>query len=454
MTRSATAREVALDILIAVEEHRAYSNLLLNDALKKANLSPRDRGLLTELVYGTIQRRNTLDWILNGLVKKGVPSLEMWVRQLLRMGVYQLRYLDRIPPRAAVHETVQIAKRKGHKGIAGLVNGVLRSYLRRKEEWKLPDSPSTVKERALLTSHPEWMVKRFWEVYGPEEAEALLRANNRPPLVSLRINPLKVGRDELIRYLSGEYPEAGIRPSEISPQGIVFRGGGNPALHPKHREGWFTIQDESSMLVAEVVDPRPGQRGWDACAAPGGKTTHLAERMEDNGYLLACDIHPHKVQLIEEQVRRLGLTVVEAIQADARELPGTGREPFDFVLLDAPCSGLGVIRRKPDIKWSKKPSEVEALVRLQRQLLESAARMVAPGGVLVYSTCTMEPRENEEQVEHFLRQHPEFEADGGLADKLPPVVRKRVISGKGWIQILPHHFDSDGFFIARMIRKG
>lgn len=444
-----TVREVALDVLVAVEEREAYSNLLLDHALKESGLSARDRGLATELVYGTIQRRLTLDWILNDLVKKGVFSLDPWVRQLLRMGVYQLRYLDRIPDRAVVHETVSIAKKRGHRGISGLANGVLRSYQRRRREWQLPAQPETHRELALVTSHPEWLVRRLSGVYGMEETKAMLEANNRPPRSSVRINLLKGDREEVAERIRQKMPAVAVEPSAVSVQGLVLSGGGNPAASTLFREGWYTVQDESSMLVSEILDPQPGERVLDGCAAPGGKTGHLAERMADEGVLVSCDIHSHKVDQIQDQVRRLGLTIVEPRRTDMRELVGS-EKPFDRVLLDAPCSGLGVIRRKPDIKWSKEPREIEALTDLQKQLLDAAAKLVSPGGILVYSTCTLEPEENSRQVEAFLDGHPDFHPDITLEERLPEIVREQAILGEGWVQILPHHFDSDGFFIARL----
>ncbi len=446
------AREVALDVLIAVEERGAYSNLLLGRTLDRISLPPRDRRLTTELIYGTIQRLNTLDWILDRFVKGGVRTLQPWVRQLLRLGVYQLHYLDRIPPRAAVHETVNLAKRRGHKGIAGLVNGVLRAYLRDDRNWPWLTAPRTAEEWALATSHPVWMVRRFQEVFGKETAWKILNANNEPPPVSLRVNPLKADRDrlllELARSSGGE-----ARPSLLSPQGIVLRGAGSPASLPGFREGLFTVQDESSMLVAEAVSPRPGQFGMDVCAAPGGKTTHLAEKMENRGRIVAFDIHPRKLRLIEENVRRLGISIVEVRQADARDLTGAVERPADFVLLDAPCSGLGVIRRKPDIKWRKETSDIDGVAALQWQMLLSASRWVRPGGTLVYSTCTLEPRENEEQIRRFLDRHPEFIPDEGLGELLAPAVIRKASIAPGMVRILPHHFGSDGFFIARLVRK-
>jgi 16S rRNA (cytosine967-C5)-methyltransferase len=452
MKRRKSAREVALDVLIAVETRDAYSNLVLDHALDEADLSPRDRGLATELVYGTIQRRNTLDWLLDSLVKKGVDSLQPWVRQLLRMGVYQLVYLDRIPARAAVHETVEIAKKRGHRGISGLVNGVLRALLRQPSVPEPPSSMPTVERLAITTSHPEWLVRRMIEVYGESTANAILEANNRPPAAGLRVNRLKADRDTVLQRLAEARPEATVEPSPVSAQAIRYRGGGSPARLPGFEEGHFTIQDEASMLVAEVVAPQPGWRGLDACAAPGGKTTHLAELMNNRGHILACDIHAHKVDLIRDHAARLGITIIEARQADARKLV-VSEPAFDFVLLDAPCSGLGVIRRKPDIKWSKEAENIEPLIDLQRELLDAVSRMVRPGGVLVYSTCTLEPRENEEQMRSFLARHPAFRPDEKLPRLLPETVVEHCWVEAGMVRLLPHQLETDGFFIARMIKQ-
>lgn len=446
-------REIALDILVAVEERGAFSNLALRQQLDQSGLDVRDRGLVTELVYGTIQRQNTLDWILGRLVKKGPASLERWVHLLLRLGLYQLRYLDRVPSRAAVHETVRIAKLRGHRGISGLINGVLRSYLRREREFMLK-ADGSVRSLSLVYSFPEWMVERLIDSYGSETATDILESLNKRPSLSLRVNPLQADRDQVTAALTQSFPGVSVTPSKVSAQGLTVRGGGNPASHPGFAQGWFTIQDESSMLVAEVVDPQPGYRVLDGCAAPGGKATHLAERMGNEGDVLACDIHPHKVALIEESARRLGLSIIQVQQSDLRRLPReTEEESFDCVLLDAPCSGWGVIRRKPEIKWTKAAEAVEELAQLQRELLGAAARLVKPGGVLVYSTCTMEPRENEDQIESFLADHPEFTADATLSESLSPAVREQALFRGGGIQILPQHFESDGFFIVRMRKK-
>ncbi|WP_256972747.1 16S rRNA (cytosine(967)-C(5))-methyltransferase RsmB [Saccharibacillus sp. O23] len=445
----ATAREVALNVLAGVDEGGAYSNLLLNRSLQQAELSPADTGLATELVYGTIARQATLDYFLDRFIKSGVKRLNPWVRALLRMSLYQIRYLDRIPPHAAVNEAVEIAKKRGHEGIASMINGVLRSILREGEALTLPQDLPTAERIALEHSHPLWLVERWIAQYGEETAEAVCAANNQPPKVSIRVNPLRVERDELLRELEAEGREA--RASELSPQGIVVESGGNMANDGLYRDGRYSIQDESSMLVAEALDPQPGMSVLDCCAAPGGKTAHIAEKMGDKGRIVANDLHEHKQKLIQEQTERLGLTSVESSVGDALALKDR-YEPasFDRVLLDAPCSGFGVIRRKPDLRWAKTPEDAASIAKLQRQMLNAVSGLVKPGGILVYSTCTIEREENQRAVAEFLRDHAEFVDE---PFEVPALENQPQVGGAG-VQILPNQFGSDGFYIARLRRRG
>lgn len=445
------ARDWALQILLDLEEKDSYSNLELNRQLQESGLDPRDRGLVTELVYGVIGRKSTLDYLVKQLTKNP-NQLAPWVKWLLQIGMYQLLYLDRIPERAAVHETVQIAKERGHKGISGLVNGVLRSFLRQKEEL-IPANPKTTAEKAVSYAHPEWMVDRLEEVYGEETARKIMEAQNQSARLSLRINHLRWDRPEWMEEWE-ETTGTKATVSDVSPVGVIVEGVGNPANLRAFADGEFTIQDESSMLVGFALSPSPGSKVLDMCAAPGGKTTHLAELMENQGEIIANDIHPHKQGLIRQQADRLGIEIIRTRVGDARNLrQGFPAESFDAILLDAPCSGFGVIHRKPDIKWRKDSQDIEELVELQRELLDTAATLLKPGGVLVYSTCTWDPKENSEQIAHWLVAHPEMEADKSIWDKLPTVVREKAVSGDSWVQILPHHFNSDGFFISRLRKK-
>ncbi|MEY8746584.1 16S rRNA (cytosine(967)-C(5))-methyltransferase RsmB [Bacillales bacterium AN1005] len=443
-----SARNVAVKVLSAVEQDGAYSNLELNRRLKEADLSPADVGLATELVYGTIARLNTLDYYLERYVAKGVSKLQPWVRSLLRISVYQMLYLDRIPEHAVVSEAVNLAKKLGHQGISGMVNGVLRNMIRNRDELRIPEHLPVAERIALEHSHPLWMVERWIAQYGEETAEDICRANNEPPAVSVRVNTTMTTREKLM----GEMESGGatVEPSRLSPDGILVRSGGNMALTSWYRDGLLSVQDESSMLVAEAVAPEEGQTVLDCCAAPGGKTAHMAEKMQDRGRIIANDLHAHKRQLIMDQADRLGLGCIDAVTGDALDL--NKRYPaasFDRILLDAPCSGLGVIRRKPDVKWTKSPEDIDDISGLQRELLDRVAPLLKPGGVLIYSTCTIEPAENEMMVSDFLQRHPEFEAADSTWSDTALAEWKSV---NGGVQILPQYAHSDGFYIARLIR--
>ncbi len=447
----ASARDTALQVLTAVEQEGAYSNLLLNGALQKSGLSGPDAGLATELVYGTISRMNTIDYFLEPFIAKGLAKLQPWVRNLLRLSFYQLYYLDRIPSHAAVNEAVNIAKRRGHQGISGMVNGVLRNVLRRKVELVLPENLPPVKRIALEHSHPEWLVAQWVKQYGEETAEAICRANNEPPSVSVRVNRSRISREELIEKMQEQGLEA--VSSSMSPDGILVKSGGNMALTPWYKEGLLSVQDESSMLVGDAVGPKPGMTVLDCCAAPGGKTCHMAEIMDGSGEVVANDIHPHKAKLIQDHAIRLGLRNIQTLSEDASKL-GERFEPesFDRVLLDAPCSGLGVIRRKPDLKWAKTPGDIKEISGVQRELLDSVSGLVKPGGVLVYSTCTIEKAENGEMVRAFLERHPEFQ----LAEEQPESwnhLKEAAVRESVGLQILPQDAHSDGFYIARLIKQ-
>lgn len=455
--RAVTPRELALNILVKVAETGAYSNIQLNRSLQESGMSRADAALATELVYGTIGRQATLDYWLSKFVAKGLRKLDTWVHQLLRLSAYQLLFLDRIPSHAAVNEAVTIAKRRGHSGISGMVNGVLRSIDRGKDELKLSDirAETPVATLALRHSYPEWLVRRWADAFGLETTEAILASGNEPPHASIRVNTMLASRDQRLRELQESGLDA--QPSAVAPSGIVVRGGGNMADTEGFRNGLWSVQDESSMLVAEVVAPKPGMKVLDCCAAPGGKSAHMAELMEGKGKVWANDLHAHKRELIVSQTERLKLRNVEAITSDAAKLSERFKEQsMDAVLLDAPCSGFGVIRRKPEIKWNKTEGDIAEIAALQRQLLKEASELVRPGGTLVYSTCTIEKEENERQVAAFLAEHPDFELDAHWPEAVLIRLREAGIIGKqfdGQLQLLPHHFGSDGFYIARMTRR-
>lgn len=455
--RGASAREAALDALLRIEAGGAYSNLELNRTIKEAGLSRADAALATELVYGTIQRRLTLDHWLSGFVARGLDKLQPWVLMLLRMSLYQLVWLDRIPPHAAVGEAVKIAKKRGHPGIVGLVNGVLRSLAGCRGELGLPDDPDPVRRLSVKHSFPEWMTARWIEIYGEETADRIMAALNERPRTTIRVNRLRAGRKSVLERLKAEGYDAKL--SLITQAGIIIRRGGNLADTDGYRAGEWTVQDEAAMLVGEACDPEPGMQVLDCCAAPGGKSTHLAELMGDVGVVLANDIHAHKERLIVEQAQRLGLASVRTSVGDAADLPRrVGAGTMDVVLLDAPCSGFGVIRRKPEIRWTKSPADIDDIAAVQHRLLAAAAAVVKPGGLLVYSTCTFEPRENEEQVARFLASHPEYAPDVDwprpMLEAFRSVGLPEPSPATGSVTLLPHMAGTDGFFIARLRRRG
>ena len=451
-----TARDVALSVLTAVQTKNAYSNIAMQHALSRAAMDDRDAGLATEIVFGALQYQNVIDYALSGVSSRKIHTLDATVLNLLRLSVYQLAFLDRVPAHAVVHEAVELAKRHCPRA-QGFVNGILRKltpdvrddFAKWCNQGGVSDDalrPLSLAEQSLALAHPEWLVRAWKEAYGLRATIAICRANNRKPALCLRVNRLRMTQDALIELLRANGMVA--RPG-VAPGSVVVERGFDPRREPAFRDGLCTVQDASSMLAALVLDPKPGQRVLDACAAPGGKATHLAELMENVGDLVACDIHANKLTLIQSACKRLGITCVQTIAGDANAIADT-EEPFDAVLLDAPCSGLGVLRRRPEIKWRKMPAQVESLAQSQLQLLHNVSRAVKPGGVLVYSTCTIMPQENQQIVEQFVLENELFciepignsIGDAALAYMNPA----------GWLQVLPHYFDSDGFFIAKLRR--
>nr|WP_106784113.1 16S rRNA (cytosine(967)-C(5))-methyltransferase RsmB [Lysinibacillus timonensis] len=436
-------RDAALTILLAVDKNQAYSNLLLNQTINKYKIEAKDRALLTEITYGTLQHKYTLDYYLEPYLRSKV---ELWVKWLLRLSLYQVVYLSRIPAHAVVNEAVEIAKRRGHKGIASTVNGILRS-IQRNGIRSLDEIKDSVQRLAIETSHPEWLVERMIHSYGEEVTSEMLKENNVPPILTARINTLKTTVEEVIELLNEEGVSA--KQSDLIPECIHIMSG-QLVSTKAFKAGLLTIQDESSMMPANVLNPQAGWRVLDMCAAPGGKTTHLAEKMGNIGSILATDIHPHKLDLIDETTARLGLDIIQTAPVDGRKaaelLPN---ESFDAVLVDAPCSGLGVMRRKPDIKYTKREEDIESLHKIQLQLLSNAVKVLKKGGRLVYSTCTVDRAENEGTVQEFLTSHTEMELIP--IENLPTELIEK--QQKGMLQVFPQDFGSDGFFVAAFQKK-
>lgn len=439
------ARDVALKIINEVDTGGAYANIALARELGRRPLSDQDRRFVTELVYGTVKAGATLDWLLGHYCSRPLAKIDPMIRNILRMGVYQIFFLSRVPVSAACNQAVELAKKHGHAGTVKFVNAVLRSAGREPEKAAYPDAAKEpARYLALKYFHPEWLVTRWLARLGFEACEALLAADNATPPLSLRTNTLRISREELLARLADE--GAAGEPSRWTPEGIVCRE--YPALARLNslKEGLFQVQDESSMLVAHVVGPQPGEFVIDACGAPGGKSTHLAALMGNRGRVLSTDLYEHKLKLTAENAARLGLNIIETKVFDATKLDTVYAGQADRVLVDAPCSGLGVLRRKPDSRWRKSESMLRDLPALQAATLASAAACVKPGGVLVYSTCTTEPEENEAVVRAFLGSRDDFAlASAGALLPAP--------QGDELVQLWPHTDDVDGFFIARMERR-
>jgi 16S rRNA (cytosine967-C5)-methyltransferase len=439
-------RSIAMDMLVAIEKNQSYSNLLLNTTIEKHELSAKDVGLLTELTYGTLQRRMALDYYLEPFVKDN-KKLANWVHHLLRLTLYQMVYLDRIPDRAAIYEAVEIAKIRGHKGIASLVNGVLRS-IQREGLPSMEKVSDPNKRLSLETSHPEWLITRWVNQFGYEKTKEMCEINLTAPLQTARVNTTKISRDECVAIL--EEDGYHIEKSPFIPEAIRSLKG-NLASTISFKYGMFTIQDESSMLAAYALGAEQNEFILDACAAPGGKSTHIAEKMNNTGEVISVDLHQHKVRLINDNAKRLGLENIKTSISDSRHLQEKFKtESFDRILLDAPCSGFGVMRRKPDMKYTKTEKDIERLSTIQQDLLMSVSPLLKKGGILVYSTCTVDKEENENTVKTFLDKHPDFEGDLTFRNRMPEAIQP-LISGFD-LQIFPQDLGSDGFYIA-VLRK-
>ncbi|HWQ72813.1 MAG TPA: 16S rRNA (cytosine(967)-C(5))-methyltransferase RsmB [Desulfitobacteriaceae bacterium] len=442
------ARWQAAQILLRVYRQGSYANLVLQNSLQHTG-DPRDRQLITILVNGVLKNRETLDFALRLHLRKPLSALPVPVREILRVTAYQILCLDRIPAAVAINEGVELTKKEDFK-FAGLVNGVLRQVMLRGWDLPWPDKEKQpVRYLTVRYSHPEWMVRRWWKRWGFSETEKLCRLNNEPSPTWIRTNTLKISREELCRILQAEGVKAEL--GARAPESLLIQEFGALERLESYQAGYFTVQDESSQLAAHVLQPVPGQTVLDACSAPGGKATHIAQLMGNRGEILAFDIYPHKLELVRQLAERLGIGIIRPVLGDARELSGVKPRSRQKVLVDAPCSGLGIIRRKADLRWQKKETDIQALAKLQLQILEQAAKCVAVGGELLYSTCTIEPEENFEVAKTFRLNHPEFEVLN-IAETIPFMqLEEQDIkpARKGMLQLLTQRHGSDGFFLAK-----
>ncbi len=445
-------RQVAFLALKDADRKGTYADVALDRQLAKSTLKPRDRGLATELVYGCVRGARSLDAILDRFAKKPAQQQPPDLRILFHLGFYQLVFLDRISDAAAVDTTVKLAKANRMTGLSGVLNGVLRQYLRHRDKTPakksfpediLPEDP--VLRLGIRYSYPDWIVKTWIDRLGFEEAEQLCQWFNTPPSVHLRINPLKTTLETVELVLQ----EAGANVERIPfiPQGLKLQSAGKIEALPGYAEGWWTVQDSSAQLVTYLLEPQPGEVIVDACAAPGGKTTHIAELMQDTGTIWAIDRTPSRLKKVRQNCDRLQLKSVKILEGDSRE-QSQFNGSVDRVLLDAPCSGLGTLHRRADLRWRQTPENAIELARLQRQLLDACASWVKPGGVLVYATCTVNEIENEGVVQAFLDSHDDWCIETPASES--PVAP--LASLEGWIRVFPHRHNMDGFFMVKLRR--
>lgn len=431
-------REVALKVLYKIDKEQAYSNIELNEQIRqnRKNLDEKDIGLISELVYGVTTWRLTLDEIIKKYSKIKLKKISPWIINILRMGIYQIIFLDKIPKSAAVNESVNLAKRYGHSSSSNFVNAILRKVEKTDYDdfFEIEDDIDRISK---TTSMPKWIVEELVKENGIKIAEQICKNSNLKPNITIRVNRLKIAKKELIQKLEQKGIECKEPENEeMNTQDfLILSKVKNIENLQEFKDGFFTIQDLSAGQTAKILDPRPVELVLDACSAPGGKTTYLAELMENKGKIKAWDIHEHRTKLVEQNANRLGINIIETQVKDATQYDKNLDEKFDKILLDVPCLGIGVIKRKPDIKWQRKPEDIEEITLIQRKILENCSKYLKKGGTLVYSTCSILKEENEEIVIKFLSENKQFEIDG-----------------ENMVNILPNK-EKDGFFICKIYRK-
>lgn len=438
------ARLCAFRVVRRVSDGEAFADRAFRGEADAIGLAGRDRAFAQQLAYGTVQRTGTLDYVLTVVSSRPVESIDPALRDILRLGVFQLVYLGGVPDHAAVSQTVELAKLEAGRGHR-FANALMRRVAREGRELVGELTDGSPAEAAVLHSHPEWLVRMWWEALGREATLALLEHDNRAPENAVRANELLLTAGELRELLAAE--GVSTRPPDGIPEALVLESPYDLHGSDLFARGALMPQSRGSMLVGHVLAPRPGETVLDLCAAPGAKTTHLAALMRGRGELVAMERHRGRSEALRRNCLRMGAGWVDVLTADARSAEVAGG-PFDRVLLDPPCSDLGTLQSRPDVRWRKTPETIEELAGIQRALLEAAAQRVRGGGTLVYSTCTISPRENEELVQGFLDTHPDFAAED-VGGEWPAY---RHPSAPRFLQVLPHRHGTDGFFVARLRR--
>lgn len=440
--KNKSARRIALETLISVFKNKSYSNIALNHALKKSDLSSHDKSLVTQLVYGTIQHQIYLDYQIRAIFKENKKA--PWMRPLLMMSIYQLFFLDRVPNHAVLDEANLLAKQYSKNNLYKVVNGVLRNVIRQGQQ--KPSQSNSVRYLATMYSIPEWLVDYFIGHFGKGKAESILQSINQPPQNTIRINRKVTTKPEVCQWLNKQniqYEE-----SKLSPDSLHLSYGPINQLE-LFETGAITIQDDSATLAAQSLKVQPNDNVLDACAAPGGKTIQIAEELA-SGRVTALDIHKNKLNLIKDNATRMQVAdLIETKQLDARLVSQElGTEIYDKILVDAPCSGLGLLRRKPEVKYTKELSDVKKLSQIQLEILNGVCDSLKPNGRLVYSTCTITNEENEQVVNSFLKQHPDFSLE-----KVYLKADNETIRSDDFVRIFPDTYQTDGFFIASLVKS-
>ena len=435
------ARLAALEILLRVEEG-AYASVLL--ASRAEELQPRDRSLCHELVMGVLRRQLWLDRLIEYYASRKITELDAPVRIVLRLGLYQLRFLSRVPASAAVNESVKLVNLARLRSASGLVNAVLRRATREPDVDPASNIQDPLERIAVSTSHPPWLIERWTKAFGNDEAQAFARANNEPAPIAFRVVNKRAKESEVIERL--RHAGAELVPSRIESGAWRIRGAGS-LLSELTATGQVYLQDEASQLIARAVEANPGHRVLDLCAAPGSKTTQIADRTFDSATILALDVHDHRLRTVVSSAKLHGLSGIHCVVADGLQPLPVWERSFDRVLVDAPCSGTGTLRRNPEIRWRISPRDIEDLSGRQKQLLSNASRAVKLGGRLIYSTCSVEPDENEDVRHTFLENHKSFESADLRVDS-------SLITSSGAARTWPHREGTDGFFVCAFKRKG
>lgn len=438
-----SARGTAVKLLSRYESSDSYIDKLLEAELRRSELSAADRALVTELVNGCVRWQSRLDWILTGFYHGEFAKCLPIVKNSMRIALYQMLFLSKIPPPAAINESVELVKRLKGDRHAGIVNGVLRNILRNLQNIRYPGKEENVAlAHSILYAHPQWIVKRYLDRYGDAETEALLASNNHRPMLTLRVNTLRTTREAVEAFLQEHDIKYDV--STVHPMSIRINSLRDVRSTPLFEEGQVAIQDASASLAVQLAAPQPGMTVYDLCSAPGSKAVYAAELMQNTGRIVALEKYESKLRYIEENAERAGITIIEPLHGDAREFVPDALA--DLVLVDAPCTGLGTLSKKPDIKWRRDVDDIRKMAVIQRSILDHAATLVRVGGALVYSTCTIEPEENTGVINAFLADNPSFELDPADAY----VAAEAVVDGM--VQTLPHRHACDGAFAARLRR--